>query len=79
MARAAETHERIGHLHRKLKQYDDAIAAYQKAQAKNPERGGRLNFNLAQLCLEQKRLEPGARLPGPLPAAATAGHWKPMR
>lgn len=57
LARAAETHERIGTLYRKQKQYDEAVAAYKKAQAVSPERAGRLNFNLAQLLQEQGNLE----------------------
>lgn len=54
-ARAAETYERLGNLYRKAKKYPEAIAAYQKAQQRSSDAGGRLNFNLAQLCVEQDR------------------------
>ncbi len=57
LTRAGETHERIGNLYSKQKKYDNAVAAYKKAQAVNPERAGRLNFNLAQLLQEQGALE----------------------
>jgi tetratricopeptide (TPR) repeat protein len=57
LARAAETHERIGNLYRKQKKFQEAIAAYKKAQTVNPERAGRLNFNLAQLLHEQGQLD----------------------
>ena len=53
LTRAGETHERIGNLYRKLKKTDEAVAAFKKAQASNPERAGRINFNLAQLLHEQ--------------------------
>jgi tetratricopeptide (TPR) repeat protein len=53
VARAAETYERIGNLYRKAKKYPEAIAAYQKAQQRSSDNGGRLNFNLAQLCQEE--------------------------
>lgn len=53
LARAAETYERIGALEQKQKHYLEAIAAYKKAQAASPERGGRINFNLAQVLAEQ--------------------------
>lgn len=54
-ARAADTYERIGNLHRKAKQYDQAIEAYRHAQQRAPERASRLSYNLAQLCREQGR------------------------
>lgn len=57
LARAAETYERIGHLQRKLKNFDQAAAAYKKAQERMPERAGRLNFNLAQLRQEQGQFD----------------------
>ncbi|MBI3407547.1 MAG: tetratricopeptide repeat protein [Planctomycetes bacterium] len=57
LARAADTHERLGHLLRRLKRFDEALAEYKKAQAQSPDRAGRLNMNLAQLCLEQSKLE----------------------
>ncbi|HWY88749.1 MAG TPA: tetratricopeptide repeat protein, partial [Gemmataceae bacterium] len=55
LARAGETHERIGNLLAKQKKYEEAVAAYKKAQTASPERAGRLNFNLAQLLLDQGR------------------------
>jgi len=51
-AKAAETYERIGHLHRKAKQYEQAIAAFQKAQKRLPEGASRINWNLAQVASE---------------------------
>ena len=57
LARAGETHERIGNLLAKQKKYEEAVAAYKKAQAANPLRAGRLNFNLAQLLQEQGKLD----------------------
>lgn len=51
-ARAAETYEKIGQLYRKAKQYDEALAAFKKAQERAPERGGRVNFVLAQVSTE---------------------------
>lgn len=53
LARAAETHERMGNLLFKQKKYDDALAALKKAQAVFPERAGRLNFTIAQVLQEQ--------------------------
>jgi len=53
LAKAAETYERIGNLHRKSKRYPEAITAYQKAQQRTPDGSGRLNYNLAQLCQEE--------------------------
>jgi tetratricopeptide (TPR) repeat protein len=58
LARASETYERIGHLYRKAKRYDEAVAALRKAQERSPERAGRLNFLLAQVCQEQGNLKP---------------------
>lgn len=52
-SKAAETYERIGHLHRKAKEFDQASAAFKKAQTRLPERAGRLNWNLAQVAHEQ--------------------------
>lgn len=57
LAQAADTHERIAGLHRRLKQFDEALTEYKKAQAQSPERAGRLNLHLAQLCLEQFKLD----------------------
>lgn len=53
LARTAETYEKIGELHHKAKQYDEAIAALQKAQARVPQRAGRLNYVLAKVAEEQ--------------------------
>jgi tetratricopeptide (TPR) repeat protein len=53
LQRAAETYERIGDLYRKAKKYDQAVAAYVKAQERAPLRAERLNFNLAQVCVEK--------------------------
>ncbi|MBI2808068.1 MAG: tetratricopeptide repeat protein [Planctomycetes bacterium] len=53
LARAAETYERIGQLYRKAKKYDQAIAAYAKAQERSPEQASRLNFTLAQIAEEK--------------------------
>ncbi len=55
LARAGETHERMGNLWSKQKKYGEAIAAFKKAQAVYPERAGRLNFNIAQSFQEQGR------------------------
>jgi tetratricopeptide (TPR) repeat protein len=49
LQRAAETYERIGDLYRKAKKYEQAAAAYLKAQERAPKRAERLNFNLAQV------------------------------
>ncbi len=49
-ARLAETHERVGRNFLEAKKYAEAVAAFQKAQAGNPETAGRLNLNLAQVC-----------------------------
>lgn len=54
--RAAEVYERIGHLYRKVKQYDLAVDAFKKAQARFPAAAGRLNFNVAQVLVEQDNL-----------------------
>lgn len=53
LGKAADTYERLGNLYRKTKKYPEAIAAYQKAQARTPDSSGRLNYNLAQLCQEE--------------------------
>lgn len=53
LAKAAETYERIGQLHRKAKQYDQALAAFKKAQTRLPEGANRLHWNLAQVANEQ--------------------------
>jgi tetratricopeptide (TPR) repeat protein len=56
VARAAETYERIGNLHRKLKQYPAAIAAYRNAIARQPQDSGRLSFHLAKVTIDQNKL-----------------------
>lgn len=61
LARASETYEKIGLLYRKAKQYDDAIAALRKAQDRSPERAGRLNYLLAQVCEEHGDLKQALR------------------
>jgi tetratricopeptide (TPR) repeat protein len=61
LAKAAETYERIGHLQRKVKQYDKAIEAFQNAQKRMPDAAGRLSYNLAQVAAEQGQLEEGLR------------------
>jgi tetratricopeptide (TPR) repeat protein len=48
---AARTYEKIGRVHVQAKQYDRAVAAFRQAQAKNPDQAGRLNYNLAEVCL----------------------------
>ena len=57
LTRSAETYERIGNLHRKQKQFAEAIAAYQTAQKRAPEGAGRLSFNLAQVARQQGNLD----------------------
>lgn len=59
LARASETYEKIGELHRKAKQYEQAVAALQKAQARAPERAGRLHYVIAKVYDEDGNL-PGA-------------------
>jgi tetratricopeptide (TPR) repeat protein len=54
--RAADLYERTGRAYLQQKKYEQAIAAFQKAQAKYPEGAGRLNFNLAQVCLDGGRV-----------------------
>jgi tetratricopeptide (TPR) repeat protein len=51
--RAAEIHERIGRIWVQAHKYDEAVAAFRKAQEVYPEGAGRLNFNLAQVCQEE--------------------------
>src|SRR5262249_51241079 len=52
-SRIAEVYERIGHLYRKAKQYDQAIEAFKIAQARFPTVAGRISFNLAQVYLDK--------------------------
>lgn len=56
-ARAGETYEKIGLLYKRAKQYDDAIAAFAKAQDRAPDRAGRINYLVAQTCNEAGRLK----------------------
>ncbi len=51
--RAAELYERIGRLAMLARKYDDAVAAFRKAQARSADRAGRLNYNLAEVCRAQ--------------------------
>src|SRR5262249_3836197 len=51
--RAAEIHERIGRIWVQARQYEQAVAAFRKAQEIYPQGAGRLNFNLAQVCQEE--------------------------
>lgn len=53
IAKAAETYEKIGDLHRKLKNFDAAVAAYQTAQARHPDAASRMSLNLARLHQER--------------------------
>lgn len=54
--RAAETYERIGQLYLQAKNYEAALAAYRQAQKRNPNGAGRINFNLAQVCVAKENL-----------------------
>jgi tetratricopeptide (TPR) repeat protein len=55
-ARAAEVYEKVGDMYLKAKRFEDSVAAYKQAQARFPEGGGRLNYNLAQVCRQQGNL-----------------------
>src|SRR5262249_52768388 len=57
LTKASETQEKIAQLYRKAKRFDEAVAALRKAQKDSPERAGRLNFLLAQVCDEQGNLK----------------------
>jgi tetratricopeptide (TPR) repeat protein len=57
LQRAAETYERAGKLYLQAKQFDRAVAAYREAQKRYPDGASRLNFNLAQMCVEQNNLK----------------------
>jgi tetratricopeptide (TPR) repeat protein len=54
---AAETCERLGRVCVRAGQFDKAIAAYRKAQAKDPRRAQRLYYNLADLYLQQNKAD----------------------
>jgi tetratricopeptide (TPR) repeat protein len=51
--RAAELYERIGRVCLQARNYDQAAAAFRKAQSKSPDGAGRLNYNLACICRDQ--------------------------
>jgi tetratricopeptide (TPR) repeat protein len=52
LQKAAETYERIGELYRKARKWEQAMAAYAKAQERAPLRAERLHYNLAQIAAE---------------------------
>lgn len=55
---AAETYERLGRVCLKAKNLDQAVAAFQKAQTKDPSRASLLSLSLAEVFLTQgKRIE----------------------
>ncbi|MBY0528139.1 MAG: tetratricopeptide repeat protein [Gemmataceae bacterium] len=54
-AEAAKTYERLGHICIEARKYDKAITAFVEAQKRDPDRAGRLNFNLAEVCLAQDK------------------------
>jgi tetratricopeptide (TPR) repeat protein len=56
-AQAAETCEHLGRVCVRAGQFDKAIAAYRKAQTKDPRREQRLYYNLADLYLGQNKLD----------------------
>jgi tetratricopeptide (TPR) repeat protein len=56
-AEAAKTYERIGRVCIQAKRFDRAEAAFRQAQARDRERAGRLNYNLAEVSLAQNKLE----------------------
>ena len=57
LAMSAEIHEKIGRLLTRQEKYPEAIAAYKKAQTRNPDGGARLNFNLAHLSAALGRMD----------------------
>jgi tetratricopeptide (TPR) repeat protein len=52
-AQAAETYERLGRLCLKAGHPDRAVAAFEAAQKKDPDRAGRLSYNLAEVLADQ--------------------------
>jgi tetratricopeptide (TPR) repeat protein len=54
---AAETYERLGRVCVRAKRFDEAIAAYRKAQEKDPQRRPRINYNLADVYVGQGKLK----------------------
>jgi len=57
LARAAETHEKIGQLYRKAKRHDDALAALERAQKHDPAQAARISFIMAHVAKEQGNLK----------------------
>ena len=55
VAKAGEIYEKLGDLLTKLKQYDDAVAAYRKSIERRPEQGARLCLHIARIEVEQNR------------------------
>lgn len=55
-AQTAETYERLGRVCVRAKRFDEAVAAYRKAQAKDPQRRQRLSYNLADVYVGQGKL-----------------------
>jgi tetratricopeptide (TPR) repeat protein len=53
--RAADLYERIGRVCLQARNYDQAAAAFRKAQSRLPDGGGRLNYNLACICRDQRK------------------------
>jgi tetratricopeptide (TPR) repeat protein len=54
--RVADLYERIGRAYLQARNFDQALAAFRKAQGKAADGGGRLNYNLARICHEQGKL-----------------------
>jgi tetratricopeptide (TPR) repeat protein len=52
---AAKNYERLGHVCTEAGHYERAVTAYVKAQKSDPERAGRLGYNLAQVYIAQNR------------------------
>jgi tetratricopeptide (TPR) repeat protein len=55
-AQAAETYERLGRVCVRAKHFDRAVAAYRKAQEKDPQRRQRVCYNLADVYAGQGKL-----------------------
>lgn len=56
-AETAKTYERLGQIELQSKHYEQALAAFRKAMAKDGSQSGRLNYNLAQVHLAQQQPE----------------------
>jgi tetratricopeptide (TPR) repeat protein len=54
----ARTYERLGKAQVLAGRHDRAVEAFKKAQANDPQRAGRLYFNLTEVYLAQQQLEP---------------------